>query len=148
MSQSHSSLLDLSPNTPTSLLLPSFGDHQPPDPRTSGLSGHTNSGASDMNREPTQVVTEITVDLTVESRARHQTNIFCTSKCFALRLGPRRCMMALALLLSIQTSILNVHAVWCSSKCFMYRASIQPFVIALAFDSAEDSDTVACVTDQ
>ena len=25
---------------------------------------------------------------------------------------------------------------------------MQPFVIALAYDSAEDSDTVACVTDQ
>ena len=57
-------------------------------------------------------------------------------------------VMALALLLSVQTSILNFRAVWCSSRCFTYRASIQPFVIALASDSADDSDTVACVTDQ
>ena len=77
-----------------------------------------------------------------------RTHIVCTSKCFALRPGPRRCMMALALLLSVQTSIWNVRAVWCSIKCFTYRASTQPFVIALASDSAEDSDTVACVTDQ
>ena len=48
-----------------------------------------------------------------------------TSKCFALRPGPRRCMMALALLLSVQTSILNVHAVWCSSKCFVSRTELQ-----------------------
>ena len=32
-------------------------------------------------------------------------------------------------------------------KCFKYNASMQPFVIALASDSAEDSDSVACVTD-
>ena len=51
--------------------------------------------------------------------------------------------MALALLLSAQTSILNGRAVWCSAACFTYNASMQPFVIALASDSAEDSDTVA-----
>ena len=67
---------------------------------------------------------------------------------FALRPGPSRCIMALALLLSVQTSILNGHAVWCSSRCFTYNASMQPFVIAWASDSAEDSDTVACVTDR
>ena len=56
--------------------------------------------------------------------------------------------MALALLLSVQSSIRNGRAVWLSSKCFTYNASMQPFVIALASDSAEDSDAVACVTDQ
>ena len=75
------------------------------------------------------------------------THIVCTSKCVALRPGPSLCIMALALLLSVQTSILNGRAVWCSSKCFTHNASMQPFVIALATDSAEDSDTVACVTD-
>ena len=33
--------------------------------------------------------------------------------------------MALALLLSVQTSILNGRAVWCSSRCFTYVASLQ-----------------------
>ena len=53
--------------------------------------------------------------------------------------------MALTLLLSVQTSILNRR---CSNRCFTYNASMQPLVIAVASDSAEDSDTVACVTDQ
>ena len=56
--------------------------------------------------------------------------------------------MALALLLSVQGSILNGRAVWCSNRCFTYNASMQPFVIALTSDSAEGSDTVACVEDQ
>ena len=51
--------------------------------------------------------------------------------------------MALALLLSVQKSILNGLAVWCSNKYFTYSPSVQPFVIVLASDSADDSDTVA-----
>ena len=81
-------------------------------------------------------------------------NMFCQEICnifqwcFALRPGPSRCIMALALVLSVRSSILNERAVWCSSRCFTYKASMQPFVIALASDSAEDSDTVASVTYQ
>ena len=44
--------------------------------------------------------------------------LVCISKCFALLPAPSRCMMALALLLSVQSSILNGRAVWCSSRCF------------------------------
>ena len=68
--------------------------------------------------------------------------VLCSAPC------PSRCMMALALLLSVQTSILNGLAVWCSNRCFTYNASMQPFLIAMASNSAEDSDMVACVTDQ
>ena len=42
---------------------------------------------------------------------------------------------------------LTGRALLCSNRCFTYNASMQPCVIALASDSAEDSDTVACVPD-
>ena len=51
--------------------------------------------------------------------------------------------MALALLLSVQTTILIGRAVWRSSRCFTYTASNATFRDRLGL-----SDTVACVTDQ
>ena len=66
------------------------------------------------------------------------TNIICTSKCLALRFGPSCWMLALELLVSVQTSILNGRAVWCSRMCFTFNAS-------MASESVESSDTVVCV---
>ena len=72
----------------------------------------------------------LSLDTTDTCIVHKQTNR--DSKCFALRPGPSRCTMVLALLLSVWSSIVNGPAVWCSSRCFTYNASMQPFVIALA----------------
>ena len=72
----------------------------------------------------------------------------CTSKCLALRPGPSLCMMALALLLLCP----NFNFGWSCSLTFEQMFHIQPFnatfCARLAYDSAEDNDTIAGVTDQ